>query len=143
MENSIGRLKIFISQPHVTESIIVKDSNAATPIHEYLSEFVSTNLRRHHQSQVTRIINLGRVILTTPHNGLLIPAQVTGNCRLNDVHNPFMELLLSLAQTGSKHMVLPAIELLWIGLVSPLLLLLMTLAGLLIKAPLNLLRIGI
>ena len=53
-----------------------------------------------------------------------------------------MELLLSLAQTGSKHMILPAIELLWIGLVSPLLLL-MTLAGLLIKAPLKILRIGI
>ena len=55
-----------------------------------------------------------------------------------------MELLLSLAQIGSKHMILPAIELLWIGLVSPLLLLLLiTLAGLLIKAPLNILRIGI
>ena len=39
-------------------------------------------------------------------------------------------------------MILSTIELLWIGLVSPLLLL-MTLAGLLIKAPLNILRIGI
>ena len=66
MENSIGRLKIFVSQPHATGSIIVKDINAATPIHEYLSEFVSTNLRRHHQSQVTRIINPGWVILSTP-----------------------------------------------------------------------------
>ena len=40
-------------------------------------------------------------------------------------------------------MILSTIELLWIGLVYPLLLLLMTLAGLLIKAPLNILRIGI
>ena len=39
-------------------------------------------------------------------------------------------------------MILSTIELLWIGLVSPLLLLL-TLAGLLIKAPFNILRIGI
>ena len=54
-----------------------------------------------------------------------------------------MELLLSLAQTSSKYVILPAIELLWISLVSPLLLLLMTLAGLLLKAPLNILRIGI
>ena len=40
-------------------------------------------------------------------------------------------------------MILSTIELLWIGLVSPLLLLMMTLAGLLIKAPLSILRIGI
>ena len=40
-------------------------------------------------------------------------------------------------------MILSTIDLLWIGLVSPLLLLLMTLAELLIKAPLNILRIGI
>ena len=53
-----------------------------------------------------------------------------------------MKLLISLTQTGGKHMILSTIELLWIGLVSPLLLL-MTLAGLLIKAPLNILRIGI
>ena len=39
-------------------------------------------------------------------------------------------------------MILSTIELLWIGLVSPLLLL-MTLAGLLIKAPLTILRIRI
>ena len=54
-----------------------------------------------------------------------------------------MKLLISLAQTGGKHMILSTIELLWIGLVSPLLLLLMTRAELLIKAPLNILRIGI
>ena len=40
-------------------------------------------------------------------------------------------------------MILSTIELLWIGLVSPLLLLLITLARLLIKAPLKILRIGI
>ena len=39
-------------------------------------------------------------------------------------------------------MILSTIELFWIGLITPLLLL-MTLAGLLIKAPLNILRIGI
>ena len=43
-----------------------------------------------------------------------------------------MKLLVSLAQTGSEHMILFTIELLWIGPVSPLLLLLITLAGLLI-----------
>ena len=53
-----------------------------------------------------------------------------------------MKLLISLAQTGGKHMILSTIELLWIGLVSPLLLL-MTLVGLLIKAPLNILIIEI
>ena len=53
-----------------------------------------------------------------------------------------MKLLISLTQTGGKHVILSTIELLWIGLVSPLLLL-MTLAGLLIKSPLNILRIGI
>ena len=40
-------------------------------------------------------------------------------------------------------MILSTIELLWIGLVSPLLLLLITLARLLIKTPLKILRIGI
>ena len=54
-----------------------------------------------------------------------------------------MKLLISLAQTGSKHMILSTIELLWIGLVPPLLLLLITLARLLIKSSLKILRIGI
>ena len=54
-----------------------------------------------------------------------------------------MKLLISLAQAGSEHMILSTIELLWIGLVSPLLLLLITLARLLIKTPLKILRIGI
>ena len=54
-----------------------------------------------------------------------------------------MKLLISLTQTGGKHMILPTIELLWIGLVSPLLLLLITLARLLIKSSLKILRIGI
>ena len=47
-----------------------------------------------------------------------------------------MKLLVSLAQTGSKHMILSTIELLWIGLLSPLLLLLITLARLLVKTTL-------
>ena len=57
-----------------------------------------------------------------------------------------MNLLVSLAQTGSEHMILSTIELLWIGLVSPLLLLLITLSRLLIKTSLitlKILRIGI
>ena len=59
MENGRRRLKILVSQIHTTKSLIVKDINVATPIHQYLSEFISANLRRHHQSQVTRIVNRG------------------------------------------------------------------------------------
>ena len=53
-----------------------------------------------------------------------------------------MKLLISLAQTGGKYVILSTVKLLWMGLITPLLLL-MTLARLLIKAPLNILRIGI
>ena len=97
MENSVGCFKILISYPHATEGLIIKDVDATTSIHEYHSEFVSTNLRRHYQGQVTLIVNPGRVIRSTPHNGLLRPSQVMGSCRLNSVHNPLMELLVPLA----------------------------------------------
>ena len=53
-----------------------------------------------------------------------------------------MKLLISLTQTGGKHMILSTAKLLRIGLITPLLLL-MTLARLLIKAPLTVLRTGI
>jgi len=110
----------------------MKDIDVAPSVHEYLSEFISSNLRRYHQSQVTRIINPGRVILTTPHNGLLRPSQVTGNRRLNGVHNPFMELLIPLAKTRREDVVLPTIQLLRIILITGLLLLLIPLIILLV-----------
>ena len=71
MENSVGRLKKFISQAHATESLIIKDVDATASVHEYFSEFISTNLRCHHQGQVTQIVNPGRVIFPAPHNRLL------------------------------------------------------------------------
>ena len=53
-----------------------------------------------------------------------------------------MKLLISLTQTGGKYVILSTVKLLWIGLITPLLLL-MTLARLLIKAPLTALWISI
>ena len=53
-----------------------------------------------------------------------------------------MKLLISLTQTGGKYMILSTAKLLWISLITRLLLL-MTLARLLIKAPLTALKIGI
>ena len=66
MKNSVGRLKTFVSQPHATEILIIEDVDTTASVHEYFSEFISTNLRCHHQGQVTRIINRGRVIFPTP-----------------------------------------------------------------------------
>lgn len=97
MENSVRRLKIFVGQSHVTKSFIVKDIDVAASVHVYFSEFVSSNLRLHHQRQVTRIINPGQVILTAPENRVFRPSQVTGYRWLNGVHCPFMELLIPLA----------------------------------------------
>ena len=68
----------------------------------------------------------------TPHNGLLRPSQVTGNRRLNGVHNPFMELLTPLAKTRGEDMVLTTIQLLRIILITGLLLLLIPLIILLV-----------
>ena len=103
----------------MTESIIVEDINTTASIHEYLSELVTSNLRR----QMTQIINPRRVILTTPHNGLLKPTQVRGNRRLNGVQNPFTEFLIPLAQTRGEDVVLPTIQLFWVTLIPRLLLL--------------------
>ena len=71
MKNSVGLFKTLISQFHPAERLVVEDVDAAASIHEYLSEFVSTNLRCHYQSQVTRIIDPEWVILSAPHNRLL------------------------------------------------------------------------
>ena len=97
MKNSIRRLKILISQARMMESIMVKNIDAAAPVHEHLSKSVPSNLMWHHQSQVTRIINPGRVILTALENRVFRPSQITGNRRLNGVYCPFMELLILLA----------------------------------------------
>ena len=70
MKNSVGRLQILISQPHAPKGLIIEDIDAATPVNEYLSEFISTNLRCYHQGQLTRIIDPWRVILFAPYNGL-------------------------------------------------------------------------
>ena len=120
---------------------MIEDVDATAPIHEHLSEFISTNLRCHRQGQVTRIVNPGRVIFPTPQDRLLRPSQITRNFRLNSVHNPLMKLLVLFAQTGGKHMILSTIQLLWITLVSTLLLLLTSLARLLIITTLITLRV--
>ena len=73
---------------------------------------------------MTRIINPGWMILSTPHNGLFRPAQVTGRCRLNGIHCPFTKLLIALAQASGEDMILPTIQLLRVALVTRLLLLL-------------------
>ena len=96
MKKSVRRLKNLVSQTHMMKSIVVKDIDAAASIHEYFSELVPSNLRRHHQRQVTWIINPGRVILTAPENRVFRPSQVTGNRQLNGVYCPFMELLIPL-----------------------------------------------
>ena len=74
MENSIGLAEVFISQTHTTEGLIIEDVDAAASVHEHFSEFISPNLRGHHQAQVTRIIDPGRVIFPTPYDRLLRPS---------------------------------------------------------------------
>ena len=71
---------------------------------------------------MARIINPGQMILPTPKNRLLRPAQIMGNCRFNRVYYPFMELLITLAQISGQHMILSTIQLLWVTLVTRVLL---------------------
>ena len=95
---------------------------------------------------MTRIVNPGRVILSTPYDRLFRPPQIMRDCRLNRIHGPLMKLLVPFAQTGGKHMILPTVQLLWIALVSTLLLLLTALTSLLvisILVSLGILKIGI
>ena len=75
---------------------------------------------------MTWIINPGWMILSTPHDRLLRPAQVTGHRRFNGVHCPLMKLLIAFAQTSGEDMILPTIQLLRVALVTRLLLLLLT-----------------
>ena len=79
---------------------------------------------------MTRVINPGRVIRPTPHNGLLRPSQVLGNCRLNGVHSPLVKLVVPFAQTCGKSVILPTAQLFGMTLIPGLLLLLPTLARL-------------
>ena len=74
VKDSVRWFKIFISQSHAMESFIIKDIDVASSVHEYLSEFVSSNLRSNYQRQVTRIINPGRVILTALENRMFRPS---------------------------------------------------------------------
>ena len=76
---------------------------------------------------MTRIVNPGWMIFSTPHNRLLGPAQITGHRRFNDIHRPFMKLLIVLVQASGEDMILSAIQLLRVALVTRLLLLLIAL----------------
>ena len=67
------------------------------------------NLRGHHQGQVTRIVNPGWVILSTPQDGLLRPAEILRHRQFNRVYCPLVKLLITLTQTSSEDMILPAI----------------------------------
>ena len=125
VKDGVRWFKILICQPHATEGFIVKDIDTAPSIHEYLGELIPSNLRCHHQCQMTRIINPGRMILSTPQDGLFRPAQVTGHRRFNGVNCPFVQLLIALAQARGEDMVLPTIQLLRVALVTRLLLLLL------------------
>ena len=109
----------------MTEGFVIKDIDTTPPIHEYLSELITSHLRRHHQCQMTRIVNPGWMILSTAHDRLLRPAQVMGHRRFNGVHCPLMKLLIALAQTSGEDMILPTIQLLWVALITRLLLLLL------------------
>ena len=71
---------------------------------------------------MTHIINLGWVILSTPHNGLLGPTQVTWYRRFNSINFPLVKLLIALAQASGKNMILPTIQLLRVTLITRLLL---------------------
>ena len=76
---------------------------------------------------MTRIVNPGWMIFSTPHNRLLRPAQITGHRRFNGIHHPFMKLLIALVQASGEDMILSAIQLLRVALVTRLLLLLIAL----------------
>ena len=113
MKNSRRWLKIFVSQIHTTKSIIVKD----------IDNLVPSNLGRDHQSQLTRIVKPGRVILAAPDNRMFRPSQVKRDRRLNCVRCPFMKLLTPFSQTCGEDVVVPTIKLLWVTLLPRLLLL--------------------
>ena len=83
---------------------------------------------------MTRIVNPGWMIVSTPHNGLLGPAQITGHRRFNGIHRPFMKLLIALVQASGEDMILSAIQLLRVALVTRLLLLLLLIALMIIAA---------
>ena len=74
---------------------------------------------------MTRIVNPRWMIVSTPHNGLLGPAQITGHRRFNGIHRPFMKLLIALVQASGEDMMLSTIQLLRVALVTRLLLLLL------------------
>ena len=74
---------------------------------------------------MTRIVNPGRMIFSTPHNWLLGPAEIMGHRRFNGIHRPFMKLLIVLVQASGEDMILPTIQLLWVALITRLLLLLL------------------
>ena len=76
---------------------------------------------------MTRIVNLGWMIFSTPHNRLLGPAQITGHRRFNGIHRPFMKLLITLVQASGEDIIMSAIQLLRVALVTRLLLLLIAL----------------
>ena len=115
------------------KSFIIKDIDTTPSIHEYLSELITSHLRCHHQSQMTRIVNPGWMIFSTPHNRLLGPAQITGHRRFNGIHHPFMKLLIALVQASGEDMILSAIQLLRVALVTRLLLIAMMIIATLVS----------
>ena len=126
MKDRVRQFKILIREPHMPEGFVIQDVDTTSSIHEHLGELITSNLRCYHQRQMTRIINPGRMIFSTPHNRLFRPAQITGHYRFNGVHCPLMKLLIALAQTSGEYMILSTIQLPRVTLVTRLLLIPLT-----------------
>ena len=56
VESGVGGLQLFFSQSHPLESLVVKDVDAASSVHEHFVKCISSNLRGDYQSQGARVI---------------------------------------------------------------------------------------
>src|SRR4051812_48994211 len=137
VEHSIGRFEILIYQSHATEGLIIQDVNAAPSVHEHLGELITSHLRCHHQCQLTRIINPGRMIFSAPYDRLFRPAQILRRGRFNGTNCPPLKLSIPFIQACSKDMILSTTQLFRVALITGLLLSVTTLITLIILAVLS------
>src|SRR4051812_2096851 len=86
MEHGVGGLQLFLSQSHPAESLIIKDIDATSSIHEHFIKYVASNLWGNHQGQSSRVLYHLGVVIPCPGDRLFRTIKPPWTIRLCD-HN--------------------------------------------------------
>ena len=96
MKQGDGGYHLLVPQPHALESLVVEDVDSGSSINQCLGQDVALDLWRDDQSEFSRILDSGRVVLAALGDRLLVPVEPLGHVWQSCVHSMLNHLLFPL-----------------------------------------------